>query len=252
MSFSVAGFLVSLIFVTHKRWITSRDDRDSQEELHLDSLLQRPHQIHQAAHTFQHCHVNFVNLKDKLLGEKTNTSESRLCVLTKTEPAFHVCTYPTDKDIYISSALQTDGIWEPYITPVFQAALRGCAECVLIDVGANVGYYSLLAATMGHLVLAVEPNSESLLRLNMGVKLNQLQLRVRPIRNAVYDFRTNATLTNNPDNQGGVWIKSIIPKSKGSSLHNESTVETITLDHLLVISYLRKAIIKLDIGKLIQ
>ena len=56
--------------------------------------------------------------------------------------------------IFKSSALQTDGIWEPYITPILQMALNKYPESILIDVGANIGYYSLMAAKMGHTSIA--------------------------------------------------------------------------------------------------
>lgn len=170
------------------------------------------------------------------------------CVQTKTKPPFLVCTYEKQRDKYISAALQTDGIWEPHITPVIQSALDKCLDCVFIDVGAHFGYYSLLAARMDHHVIALEPNTENFKRLKLGIILNHLQSHIRVFKNAVYDSHANVTLTNSVDNQGGLWIKSIISKSKGF-FTNGSLTEAITMDHLLITSNVRKAILKLDVGE---
>ncbi len=117
----------------------------------------------------------------------------------------------------------------------------------MIDVGANIGYYSLLAGRMGHSVIAIEPQAENLLRLQKGVMLNQLQTSIHLVENPLYDHRINVTLTQNQYNQGGIWIEAVTQKwnvSGRRSLH-----ETTTMDHLLNVADFQEAIIKIDIGK---
>ena len=223
--------IVWLLYVTSKKWLAGHDEVT--EDSHLDSL--KP------------CRVNIVDSSQQL-PRSNYTYQSLPCLLTKTEPSFHICTYPSKRDRFISAALQSDGIWEPYITPILQGALNKYPNSILMDVGANIGYYSLLAAKMGHLAIAIEPKKESLRRLQMGVELNRVRNEVYLVQNALYDFHTNVTLTDSEDNQGGVWIKSIISKSKGS-LQNESLVEAITMDHLLTVTNIKQAVLKLDIGK---
>ena len=193
------------------------------------------------------CRINVVNLSEQL-HTGNYTYQSLRCLSTKTEPSFHMCTYLSNRDRFISSALQTDGIWEPYITPIMQVALNKYPKGILIDVGANIGYYSLMAAKMGHTTIAIEPKEENLLRLQMGIDLNHVSNEVYLVQNVLYDVHTNVTMTNSEDNQGGVWIKSIISKSK-SSPENESLVEAVTMDHLLTITDFKVAVLKLDIGK---
>ena len=96
------------------------------------------------------------------------------CVPTKTNPSFHVCTYHPSVDRFISSALVSDGIWEPYITPIVQRALNKYPDAAFIDVGANLGYYSILAARMGHHVIAVEPALENVRRLHQGAWVSRV------------------------------------------------------------------------------
>ena len=59
---------------------------------------------------------------------------------------------------FVSGNLHTQGVWEPQITALLQKALRQDTTSTLVDVGAHVGYYSLLAAAMGHKVISIEPN----------------------------------------------------------------------------------------------
>jgi len=78
-------------------------------------------------------------------------------------------------------------------TPVEQAfRLNACAKepwtvswiesmppgSVLYDVGANVGSYTLLAAALGHTVVAIEPSFSNFARLNDNVLLNHLEHKV--------------------------------------------------------------------------
>ena len=49
-----------------------------------------------------------------------------------------------ETDRYISRRLREDGIWEPYETTLVLAALQ--PGDVFVDVGANIGYYPVIAA----------------------------------------------------------------------------------------------------------
>ena len=48
----------------------------------------------------------------------------------------------------------------------------------LIDLGANIGAYTLPIAAMGHRVVAVEPHLDSVRRLHKAVVLGDLQNRI--------------------------------------------------------------------------
>ena len=72
----------------------------------------------------------------------------------------------------------------------------------LVDIGANIGYYSLLAAKLGHRVVAVEPVTDSIRRLHRAAQLEQLTQHITVVHNAVADVRTRATLRQSGHNQG--------------------------------------------------
>ena len=79
-----------------------------------------------------------------------DSNENYTCVETKTIPITPVCVYSNKEDIYISSFIATKGVWEEQIIGEFQAHMRKDPTYGLIDIGANIGFYSLLTAKMGH------------------------------------------------------------------------------------------------------
>ncbi|RUS69798.1 hypothetical protein EGW08_022444, partial [Elysia chlorotica] len=87
------------------------------------------------------------------------------CTKSKSTPGFRICVHSKERDKYISAALLSSGVWEPFVTRVYQQALVLHPDAAVVDIGANIGYYTLLAAAMGHSVVAVEPQLENLKRL---------------------------------------------------------------------------------------
>lgn len=72
----------------------------------------------------------------------------------------------------------------------------------LLDIGANIGYYTLLAAKLGQQVVAVEPVLDSIKRLQHAAYLEDVTQRITVVYNAVADVRTKATLRQSGHNQG--------------------------------------------------
>ena len=64
-----------------------------------------------------------------------------------------VCLYETWRDIYVSHDLSSTGLWEPHVLFDFQDVLKRDSSLGVIDIGANLGVYTLLAAQMGHQVV---------------------------------------------------------------------------------------------------
>ncbi|MBX9726489.1 MAG: FkbM family methyltransferase [Rickettsiales bacterium] len=67
---------------------------------------------------------------------------------------------------------------------------------VCIDIGANMGYYALMAAHMGATrVLALEPNPVMFARLCMGIALNKFEAVITPLQMGASDVAGSLTLT---------------------------------------------------------
>ena len=54
--------------------------------------------------------------------------------------------------------IERDGVWERHIGAFIAGLLPRLPSPVVFDVGANVGYYTVLAAEVGARVVAFEPN----------------------------------------------------------------------------------------------
>ena len=77
------------------------------------------------------------------------------------------------------------GNWEDYAGELFRKALSPGAN--VLDLGANIGYYSLLAAKAGGTVQAFEPDPRNIHYLLRNVRCNKLSHRVRVVQKAVTD-----------------------------------------------------------------
>jgi len=81
--------------------------------------------------------------------------------------------YIDTRDVSIARRLLTDGVWEPYETKLMKQTIK--SNMVVLDIGANIGYYTLLAARLMNgtgKVVAIEPHSENFRLLNLSIRAN--------------------------------------------------------------------------------
>jgi FkbM family methyltransferase len=79
------------------------------------------------------------------------------------------------RDLHVSKTLRETGIWEPYETQLLVDALR--SGDVFLDVGANLGYYTVLAASLvgsEGKVFAFEPEPANFSLLESSCRHNEL------------------------------------------------------------------------------
>lgn len=94
---------------------------------------------------------------------------------------------------------------------------------ITVDIGANIGAFSLLAAHYGSKVIAVEPEPHNLKALENNIAINNMahMITVAPV--GISDHRGTAVIG---DDGGGATIKDGLSASQGA------TIELITLDDL--------------------
>jgi len=155
-------------------------------------------------------------------------------------------------DAFVSTQLLRDGCWEPFeslvVSRLLCAALVGDGSTPLfVDCGANIGWYSLLAAHLGVDVLAVEPMPENAALLAHNVRVNAVEHRVRVERCALGDRRGVAELHLSATNQGDHRLHAG-ESWDGSRRRSTVAVEVRTLDDLLaeLLEGRRPRVIKLD------
>ena len=97
-----------------------------------------------------------------------------------------ICIYDPQHDEHISGQLNDHGKWEPVVVRSFLRLLRTLPNTRktksefrkkskyiildVIDIGANLGLYTLLATQYDRHVIAVEPLYDSLIRLHKSIQ----------------------------------------------------------------------------------
>jgi FkbM family methyltransferase len=129
------------------------------------------------------------------------------------------------KDNSVSKAVRETGIWEP---PVRDAVLKYLEpDWTFLDLGANIGYFSLLAASRGNHVIAVEPNPEALKYFKQSIAENHFEELIDLREVAVSSSTQKLTLvTQGLRNQGEAYLT--LPNPQAGEL-----VQATTLDQLL-------------------
>lgn len=118
--------------------------------------------------------------------------ESRLCLVVH-----------GDRDRCISRQLRERGIWEPFETELVRAALPPGG--VFVDVGANLGYFTVLAAdSVGEAgrVFAFEPDPDNARLLRTNVRRNGFEARVAVVEAGLAAADSTGQLFLSPDNLG--------------------------------------------------
>jgi FkbM family methyltransferase len=102
---------------------------------------------------------------------------------------------PRDKtatELFLIHVNTQDWIWESQQISLFLAAIRENSPCVVLDMGANYGAYSLSAAKLGakgmvNAVVAMEPNRDTFACLKKSVEFNGFADFVRLVNGVVSD-----------------------------------------------------------------
>jgi len=134
---------------------------------------------------------------------------------------------PAD-DCTISPHLILDGEWEPWVTKVFQTLVK--PGMTVVDVGANVGYFTLLAAWgtgPSGKVYAFEPEPKNFRLLSRNVDVNGMTW-VTVNRKALWNKAGTAELYTTDACGGHSLIGNTQPTTSG-----KIQVETIPLDNYL-------------------
>jgi FkbM family methyltransferase len=108
-----------------------------------------------------------------------------------------------ERDRYLSRRIREEGIWEPFETSIVLASLAPGA--VFVDVGANIGYFSVLAADRvgdSGRVFAFEPDPDNFSLLQSNLALNGVTRRVSPVCAALSDGDGEGRLYLSEDNLG--------------------------------------------------
>jgi FkbM family methyltransferase len=102
-------------------------------------------------------------------------------------PRFQINTHdPVTQDVYISGAIHGGKPWDEAIVAYLAHVLRHGPAGAFVDVGANIGYFTLMAASLGRNVTAFEPMDRNVAKILASVERNRgMRAWVRLFHNAV-------------------------------------------------------------------
>lgn len=183
--------------------------------------------------------VNVVNIT------AISDNDSASCIHSKTVPSFIICVHDVQNDIYISNSLITSGLWEPKSTELFLDILKDNPNLTVLDVGANIGYYSLMAAAAGSHVVAVEPLERNLKLFAKAIILNRFENKITVFENAVSSRNGHVRLdVSSVTNQGAARV---VADSEVLLSDNTVKMAAVTLDDLVNFIPTQNVVIKLDV-----
>ncbi|CAF3423693.1 unnamed protein product [Rotaria socialis] len=180
------------------------------------------------------------------------TNDSFQCVKTKLllkEYRTTVCAHNIRKDTDVSGLIVRNGIWEENLVTRIVRILSMNRQLSFIDIGANIGIYTMYAAKLGcKNVIAIECFRPNVERIRRAVQLENVQNQVVIMARALYN-KSNVYLslrTNIANNIGSQRLNAEVQNNENNSL----VVQTIRFDDLLPVVRkrdIREAIIKIDI-----
>lgn len=162
---------------------------------------------------------------------------------------FPICHYAVETDDIISRLLLRGKYYEGEEVSRFLQMFRLNRRLQLVDIGANIGVYSLPAARMTN-VLAVEPNWRSMIRLAKAVDLGAVISNITLVHNAISSVRATFNMGVHPTNQGNAFLinmtkcKDTPTKKLCKTL---SPTRTILLNDLLPLMRSKEALMKVDV-----
>jgi FkbM family methyltransferase len=126
---------------------------------------------------------------------------------------------------YIQKTILLHGVYEPDVADAI--AMATSPGELFLDIGANIGQHTLLAAYRGVDVIAFEPVPRIANRLKANVSLNNLSARIQVCTSAICAFQGTATIFEaEREDDGSHSLVAGVPANSISSL----SVPTTTVD----------------------
>lgn len=154
------------------------------------------------------------------------------------------------RDVLMAPYLLLDGFWEAWVTNVFRKVVR--EGMTVVDIGANIGYYTLMAAALvgnGGMVYSFEPNPTLFPSLTRNVHMNWFFHNVALIQKAAFEKRCKIDFFMRRDYPGNSSIGAVSQDHLDHLLDGQTKVEVeaISLDDYFVDSSRPIDVIKIDV-----
>jgi len=131
----------------------------------------------------------------------------------------------------IAKQLALDGIREPGATEYFRRYIKNCK--VFFDIGANIGYYTLIAACEmpdKSLIYALEPSRKNMELLKRNILINGYEKKVKLFQLAVSNKKDKIDFFESPMSNLNTTYKSELINKKQIPFKNKYQVDAVTVD----------------------
>jgi len=179
--------------------------------------------------------------------KKRDSIKGNRCLLLKSHHVSSpICIHDPREDEIISGKLSTEGTWEGNYLYIVGSVLTNQPELKFLDLGCNIGVYTILAAKLGHDVVALDPNKVNLRLLTKSLNMGGISSRVTLLWNAVSNVRQNVTLYDIIGNIGGSFVDPADGTDDDGVDADHRTV-AVTLDDLIPYFQRTPVFIKMDV-----
>ena len=165
--------------------------------------------------------------KEKVLNKEwVDPNEGRVWAReTITYPHFYISLHAEEYDPVRWRIMNEGKYYEEAVHARFLQILEDVSSSYVLDIGANIGYYTLLSASLGHNVISFEPNPANVLRLCDSLRLNGFveKPEIHIFQNAVSDVHGEEMMLHSPRNPGQAYLKPLVEAEETDS-HKAKTM----------------------------
>jgi FkbM family methyltransferase len=227
-------FSFSLLFILLKLVSQSSDLRESELDQVAQQLRIKPKSEHATTKE------NWISIIHP--GSDLQCSEAKAKVLRKdwvdpnggkvwaretiTFPHFYISLHAQEYDPVRWRIMEEGKYYEDEVHKRFVEILENVPSSYVLDVGANIGYYTLLSASLGHHVISFEPNPANILRLCDSLKINGFtkEPEIHLFQNAVADVHGEEMMLLSPKNPGQAFLRPLEGEMGADSHKAKTTV----------------------------
>jgi len=159
-----------------------------------------------------------------------------------------ICIKPIERDVWVSGTIKKTGAWETETILNLIDVLNKFENATFVDIGANIGMYTVLAAAMHRKVVAVDADPENLAYIRKSLELKNTANQVRLFSNAVSD-EYSQIIPYSPDrkNSGGTVIKTL-EEAKQENLNIAiPPIQAVRLRDILDTVTTKEVVLKIDV-----
>ncbi len=172
-----------------------------------------------------------------------------LFVTTKADPPFQMSIHNPKEDV-VSKNIHDNGCWECHHLQQMLSALSLHPNSYFLDIGGNIGMWTLAAANAQFETFTIEPSRENYSRICETVNKNGFHDRVHLMTVAATSTPQVFQLNVPSGNKGGTQVKEVKPDENGadgaSSINSPNTIQGVVIDSLNLPTD-RPVVMKIDV-----